>query len=109
MLIIESRNGLDLYNDQPMTNEIWPKDFFELFLFVCQRQFWRGDEWYRLHLELDLKALLVDRLDKAASLLAIHLKTSPHDGIAFLLKHDFHAPFPFVSFAYFVVYLPPNH
>jgi hypothetical protein len=88
MSVAQAFDCLDLQDDLVISNEVRDEFLFEQSAFVTQRQLDMWCAWQLPDAQLKLQALLVNRLKKARTFLAIHLEAGTHDMITLLLVDD---------------------
>ena len=89
MLIYQLGNCFDLNDDLVIANEIRTECLNQCAAAILQRSRWFRQKWNSLELQLDLKALMINRLEKPAALISVNGKARAEDRVAFLLVNQF--------------------
>jgi hypothetical protein len=91
----------DLKDDFVVANEIWIEFLKQSATAVLQGLRWLRQKWTSLKFQLDLRAIVIDRLEKPAALMFVNLEAYANDGVTFFLINQFCFFFS-CHFAFFV-------
>jgi len=86
MLVGEVLDGFQLNKDLTVTNQIWDVGLLQTLAMVKESQLFLRFEGNRSGAQLDLHALLINRLHESVSLLAVHLESGTHDLIHLIFE-----------------------
>ncbi len=90
MLIYQLGNCFDFNDDLVAANEIRTECLNQCAAAILQRLRWLRQKWNSLEFQLDLKALMINRLEKPAGLISINGKARPEDRVAFIFVNQFY-------------------
>src|SRR6266511_425315 len=99
VFVIQVRNGLDLDDDLLKADEVRLVRLLQPPLLVSEGQLSLRQKWNSPQSEFNLKAFLVDGLQKSAAHFVVHLEASPEDHIRFLFEDQLHSLSPFSLFS----------
>jgi hypothetical protein len=88
VLIAQLRDRLDFENYFFVANEIRTEGLNQCAAAILQRLRWFRQKWNSLEFQLDLKALMINRLEKSAALISINGKARPEDRVAFVFVNQ---------------------
>jgi hypothetical protein len=89
MLIYQLGDCFDFNDDLVVANEIRTECLDQGAATIFQRSRWLRQKWNSLEFQLDLKALMINRLEKPAALISINSKARSEDGVAFIFVNQF--------------------
>lgn len=90
MLIYQLGNCFDFNNDLVIANEIRTECLNQCAAAILQRLQWLRQKWKSLEFQLDLKALMINRLEKPAALISINGKARAENRVAFIFVNQFY-------------------
>jgi hypothetical protein len=89
VLIAQLRDRLDFEDYFFVANEIRVECLNQCAAAILQRLRWFRPKWNSLKFQLDLQALMINRLEKPAALISINGKAGPDDRVAFIFLNQF--------------------